>query len=807
VIASAEVQARLELGRVLEMIAEGTRTPMGRGQTLSMDPAADPQEAVRAQDRTAALRRVLVERGRLPLVAVEDPAGVLDELAVAGRTLPGREIFETVRLLVAARELATFLRALDPDDYPALAGEWARLPELEGVVGAIEGNLSPAGFVEDHASPELGRVRREIRQLSERLTESLQKILRAEAGGPVLQDDFITLRNNRFVLPVRTDAPRRFAGIVHATSGTSHTLFIEPMETVEINNQLVALKDEEQREVERILSMYTALLREVRAEIAETARVVGELDRLEAIARWADAVQAVQPDLRPGVGLRLRRARHPVLVTTLAAARPPRAMVPVDVDLPRELRALVISGPNAGGKTVALKTIGLIALMAHTGLPVPAEEAAMPLFSRIDADIGDEQSISESLSTFASHVKNLAAVLAEAESPALALIDEIGTGTDPAEGAALGTAVLDRLVQRGVHVVATTHHTAIKAWAYRAPGALNAACDFDEQTLRPTYRLVPGVAGASIGLTMAEQLGLDAEIVAEARRRLDPAGAETVGVLDAVRALASDLEARRAELTETRRRLERETGEREAARQADEQKRRAEWSRRVEEMTRAFRAEAGKMLGRLDDLREKRLLDRERAARERELKERFAEEVAAARRAEPPPASWVAEEGGRVFVASLGREGVIRGLSGRKAEVRLGAAIFTVPLEDLRPPGAAAGSEPGAAAATPSGARAASRDGRHAPAPASPHAGRAVARELILLGFRVDEALDAIDRYLDEAQLAGTAEVRLVHGFGTGALKRAVREHVSAHPEVASWREARPDEGGGGATVVVLRTE
>ncbi|MCU0225062.1 MAG: Smr/MutS family protein [Acidobacteria bacterium] len=804
-IASPEVQLRLELARVLEMIAAGTRTPMGRDQALSLAPVDEPGDALRAQDRAAGMRRVLAERGRLPLVAVEDPGGVLDELAVAGRTLPGREIFETVRLLVVAREVAAFLRALDPDAVPALAGEWARFPELEGVVGAIEGDLSPAGFVEDGASPELGRVRRDIRQLSERLTETLQKILRAEAGGPVLQDDFITVRNNRFVLPVRTDAPRRFSGIVHATSGTSHTLFIEPMETVEINNQLVALKDEEQREVERILTMYTELLRAAREEIAETARVLGELDRLEAIARWADAVRAVRPDLQPGGGLRLRRARHPVLEATLAAASPPRAMVPVDVDLPRELRALVISGPNAGGKTVALKTIGLVALMAHAGLPVPADEAAMPLFSRIDADIGDEQSIAESLSTFASHVKNLAAVLAGAVPPALALIDEIGTGTDPAEGAALGTAALDRLVQRGVHVVATTHHAAIKAWAYRAPGALNAACDFDQATLRPTYRLVPGVAGASIGLTMAEQLGLDREIVEEARRRLDPAGVETAGVLDAVRSLASDLETRRAELTETRRRLEREAEERETARRADEEKRRAEWTRRVEELTRAFRAEAEKMLKRLDDVRERRLLDRERAARERELKERFAEEVAAARRIEPPPAAWQPEEGGKVFVASLGREGVIRGISGHKAEVRLGAAIFTIPLDDLRPPGAPAAP----AAAAPRGPRtAAARPGASRPLGRSAEAAeRAAARELILLGYRVDEALDAVDKALDEAQLAGLTELRLVHGFGTGALKKAVREHVSAHPEVVSWRDGRPDEGGGGATVVALRTE
>jgi len=797
-IASPEVLVRLEFSRVLEALAEGTRTPMGFAATLALAPAESPEEVIRAQQRVEAMRRLVAEKGRLPLAPVEDPATLLDELSVAGRMLPGREIYEAVRLLTVAREVATFLRGIDPDQLPALAGEWARFPDLEGVIGSIDGNLSPAGLVEDHASPELTRVRREIRHLSERLTELLEKIVRAEAGGPVLQDEFITVRNNRFVLPVRTDAPRRFPGIVHATSGSSRTLFIEPMETVEINNQLVALKDEEQQEVERILTMYTELLRASREEIRITAMLLGELDRIEAIAAWAGAVRAVTPDLLPGAGLLLRRARHPVLEETLASADPPRSMVPVDVDLPRELRALVISGPNAGGKTVALKTIGLLALMAHSGIPVPADEARMPIFSRIDADIGDEQSIAESLSTFASHVRNLAAFLAHSEAPSLVLIDEIGTGTDPAEGAALGTAVLDRLVARGVHVVATTHHAAVKAWAYRTGGALNAACDFDEATLRPTYRLVPGVAGASIGLTMAEQLGLDPEVVAEARRRLDPAGVETAAALDAVRTLASDLERQRGELTAARRQVERDAEQQEAARRAEEERRREVWSRRIEEMTRAFRVEADRMIARLDDVREKRLLDRERAARERELREKFAEEVAAARRTEPPPPTWRPEEGGKVHVLSLGREGVLRGILGHKAEVRLGGAVFTVPLDDLRPPSAVAGTE---VASTGREVRGGARGqaGRAAPRPAQ--------REIVLLGFRVDEALDAVEKFLDDARLDGLTEVRVVHGFGTGALKRAIREQLGSHPFVASWRDGRPEEGGGGATVVALRED
>jgi DNA mismatch repair protein MutS2 len=798
----AEVLQRLEWGRVLEMLAERTRTPMGGGLARRLHPAGDPDEVRRRQARAAEMRRALAEGGRLPIAAVEDPQRALEELQIARKTLQARGIYETVRLLVVARELSGRLRELDPEVYPTLGSEWARLPDLRGVIDAIHGNITASGHVEDQASPELARIRRQIRHLSERLTETLEGLIRAEWTGPVLRDRYITVRNQRYVLPVRTDSPRRFHGIVHGTSASEKTLFVEPIETVEINNQLVGLMDEEEQEVERILSGYTEMLRAYRDDIRVTARVLGELDLLEAVAAWADEEHGCTPSVVEDGGLRMVAARHPGLERSLALEVPPRELVPLDVDFPRELRVLVISGPNAGGKTVALKTIGLLTLMVHAGLPVPAEEAQVPFFGTVLADIGDEQSIEGGLSTFSSHVRNLAEMIRQVEAPALSLIDEIGTGTDPAEGAALGTAILDRLLQHGAHVVATTHHQAIKTWAYRTERALNAACEFDEQTLRPTYRLVPGVAGASIGLTMARQLGLDAQVVEDAEARLDPAGAEMARALESVRSLASDLQRARSEAVERRRELDRELERARVKAGKREQQRDEEWQRRVQELLTSFRKEAERLLRQVQDVGQRRAMEKERARRERELKERFSEELRVGRDHEPAPSGWQPQVGDTVYVASLGRQGRVTRVDDDAAEVMLGRARFSVAASDLRPVAAEAGGGKRSDAGTgPESGR------RRPPTPSGVHAelaDREVPTELHLLGMRVDEALRALEKYLDDAGLAGLPEVRIVHGIGTGRLRQAVREQLEAHPEIVRWREAHPNEGGAGATVVVL---
>ncbi|MFN7964491.1 MAG: Smr/MutS family protein [Acidobacteriota bacterium] len=806
-IADASTLERLEWRRLQTTLAERPRTPMGRERADSLLPDSEAAAIDRVQARVEEMRRLSGEQGRLPITATVHPDATLDALNVAGRTLPAIEIYDIVQLLVVARQTAVVLRGLDHERYPELGAEWARFPDLEPVIGPIEGNITSTGHIEDTASPDLMRIRREIRHLSERLTRVLEGLMKADWTGPVLRDQYYTVRNNRFVVPVRTDTPRRFPGIVHGHSSTDKTMFVEPLETVDINNDLVRLAEEEESEIERILSGYTELLRAFRGEIETAGAVLGEIDLLEAIAGWADAIRAVRPDLVEGGGFKLEDARHPLLEESLAAVRPPRKIVPLTLDLPRETRALVISGPNAGGKTVGLKTIGLLTLMAHAGLPVPASEARVPVFSRIYADIGDEQSISESLSTFSSHVRNLAVMVRGAAAGTLALIDEIGTGTDPAEGAALGMAVMERLMQRGAQVVVTTHHQGIKTWGYRTPGALNAAADFDEHTLRPTFRLVTGVAGASIGLTMAEQLGLDASLVEAAQLKLDPAGADAARALDAVRSLAADLERQREEAVALRRKYEADELARQARWRTDEERRREQWSKRIDDLSRSFRSEADKLLSTLTDVKERRAVDKERAARERALREQFSEELRAARRTEPAPESWTPQAGETVFITSLGREGVVRRLDGQRVDLQLGRALFSLKLSDLRPAGSAVESieietdpEPRPASVLrrvpelPQGVRASVSS-------------REVPRELNLIGQRVDEAIDRLDHYLDDALLAGLRELRIVHGFGTGALKRAVRARLAEHPEVLRVRDGLPEEGGGGATVAVLESE
>ncbi|UCF66436.1 MAG: hypothetical protein JSV80_11635, partial [Acidobacteriota bacterium] len=408
-IVGEHVLERLEWPRVLEMIAGHLRLPMGHELVSALRPESDAEQLAEAHDRADEMRRLERAQGRLPLTTIPNPAPIWAALRVHGRVLSASEVYETVALMSMARETSHTLRKLDADSFPRLGAEWARFPDLDGVLATIDGNVTPAGHVEDHASPELGRIRREIRHLSERLTRILERLLEAEWTGPVLRDKFITLRNNRFVLPVRVDTPRRFPGIVHARSATEKTLFVEPLETVDINNQLVRLKEEEQEEVERILAGYTALLRVHREDLEQTSRVLGELDLLEAIALWADIHDACRPQLVCGGGIRMRRARHPVLERMLAGSE--ASVVPLDVDLARDLNVLVVSGPNAGGKTVALKTMGLLTLMAHAGLPVPADEAQMPRFAMVLADIGDQQSIEGGLSTFSSHSKNLAEMI------------------------------------------------------------------------------------------------------------------------------------------------------------------------------------------------------------------------------------------------------------------------------------------------------------------------------------------------------------------------------------------------------------
>jgi DNA mismatch repair protein MutS2 len=793
VILSEQGRQDLAWDRVCGYVADRTRTPMGRASALALAPLDGREDILARRDRILEMMRVREEAGRLPLEEVLEPAELLARLGVEGTRLGGEEIHGLLRLLAVARELRRALAGLDPEEFPRLGADWSRIPDLDHLLEQMEGRLTPTGQLEDHASPELHRIRSQVRTLSERLTSTLEAMLRDRHAEKVLRDDYITLRNNRFVLPVRTDAPFPMEGIVHGSSGTGQTLFIEPLETVAINNELVRLKDEEAREEDRILRQWSAALAGAREEIAVTGERIAAADLLEALAGFSRDRRAVPAEVGTGDRLEVRGARHPVLESTLGAQPGGEAIVPLDLTLEAEDRVLVISGPNTGGKTVALKTVGLLTLMAHAGLPVPAAEASFPLLGAVLTDIGDHQSIQASLSTFSSHVRNLASMIGRAGPGALVLLDEVGTGTDPAEGAALAIAVLDRLRADGARVVATTHHGSVKVWAFQSEGVASAACEFDEISLRPTYRLLPGVAGASSGLEIAERLGMAAEVMEEARRRLDPGERETERHLLRLRSLASDRERALEESRVELRRLRDEREEQSRRAEKKEETRRAEFARELERIAADFRKQADRLLARVKDAKERRALERVRLKEEAVLKRRLREEIGARSgpaEAGPAPEGWSPAPGERVRVLSLGREGTLRGLEGREAEVLLGRATFRVGLEDLRPAAA-----PGESARQRLPAGVTAELGDREP----------VSRECRLIGHRVEEGRVLLDKFLDDAVLAGHDEVRVVHGHGSGRLRAALRELLDEHPQVRSWRPGRPAEGGDGATVVRLR--
>jgi DNA mismatch repair protein MutS2 len=793
VILDDQTRRDLAWDRVCGYLAERTRTPLGAARARTLLPLGQPEEIEARRDRVLEMMRAHEELGSLPLEEVLDPAPLLERLAVEGTRLGGEEIYGLIRLLQVGRDLRRALAALDPEGFPRLGSDWSRLPDLDHLVEQVDGRLTTAGLLEDHASPELHRIRSQVRTLSERLTSTLEGILRDREAGKILRDDYITLRNNRFVLPVRTDAPFPMEGIVHGSSGTGQTLFVEPLETVVINNDLVRLKDEEAREEERILTQWSAALAAARDEIAVTAGRIAAADLLEALALFSRDGSAVAAEVGNHDRLQVRGARHPVLERTLRSQPGGDRIVPLDLSLDPEDRVLVISGPNTGGKTVALKTVGLLTLMAHAGLPVPAAEASFPLLRSVLTDIGDHQSIQASLSTFSSHVQNLASMIGRAGQGTLVLLDEVGTGTDPAEGAALAIAVLDRLRADGARVVATTHHGSVKVWAFQSEGVASAACEFDEASLRPTYRLLAGVAGASSGLEIAERLGMAREVMEEARRRLDPSERETERYLVQLRRLAEE---REEALEESRAELRRLRSEREdQARRAEkrEEKRREEFARELERIVADFRKQSDRLLRRVKDARERKALERVRMKEEAVLKRRLRDEIGArggGEPAEPAPEGWEPRPGETVLVVSLRREGTLRGIEGQEAEVLLGRATFRVGLEDLRPT-AGAPARPGPR--LPAGVTA--ELGEREPAP----------YECRLIGHRVAEGTALLDKFLDDAVLAGHDEVRVVHGHGSGRLRAALREHLDGHPQVSSWRPGRPAEGGDGATVVRLR--
>jgi DNA mismatch repair protein MutS2 len=756
---------------------------MGREQALGATPLTDPATVRSALALTTEARLALAAEGAPPLDGIADVRPVLARATAEGSTLEGGELVLLASALDAGPRLQAWGRAVRPV-AGAVADLTDRLPTLVDLRDTLRHALDDDGSVADRASSRLRQLRQQIRDRRRRIVGDLERLLAAE-GDRLFADRFVTVRHGRYVLPVRAEARSRVRGIVHDRSQSGQTIFVEPESAVEANNDLVQALREEEQETARILAALTAA---VRARLADLQRFVdglGELDWLAARAHAADRMHATAPTIDPAGRVALVAARHPLLLAQ-AWRDPARTVVPVDVELSPERPLLLVTGPNAGGKTIALKTLGLCALLAQTGCHVPAAEGSrLPVFERLFAIIGDEQSVAENLSTFSAFVKQIREVLAAADARSLVLIDELGAGTDPDEGAALARAILERLADQGALVVATTHLEPLRAFASTEPRARNASVEFDTRTLAPTFRLRYDVPGQSYALAIAGRLGLPPALIARAQgHRSDDAArmSQLLAQLDEAARTeldrARELERRESE-TAARLAAARETEASAAARARDVVERaKAEAARLLADVRRAVSAE-WERLKRAD--RTRPALDESRR-RLREVGARVAPSPVL-----PGPDAAPLAPGMAVAADHLGLRGELVAIAGDSATVQAGAISVRVPVAALR----AAASGP---AARPAG---------RPPHPDAPI--RAIAAELMLIGRTTAEVPDLIEKYLDDAFMAGMPHVRLVHGKGTGALRKAVRGVLSDHPLVDSFRDGEPAEGGSGATVAVLK--
>ena len=845
-------QQALEFPRIVEVVRSYAATPLGRERLASLRPQADPRRVAQSLGATTEGTRYLADGGLFPLQAPPDIGATLAALAVEGRPL------EPLRLL----GLADFLDSLDQTRTAVkrAAGSYAFLASLvdmavsfKAEVADIHHKIDAGGEVNDQASGELRSIRDRLRKQRTRLRTTLESYLRGRDTSRYLQDQIVTDRNGRYVLVVRAEHRAAIPGIIHGSSASGASLYLEPLSTVEINNDVVALGEQEAAEVHRILLALTDAFRRRALDLQRTLEAATELDVVQAKARFSQVVGGVEPVMSNDGGLELRSARHPLLIRAVAErlsavaedAEPaegsdgavqqggdPRSSaggavpggvaraaepVPVDILLTPPASVLVVTGPNTGGKTVALKTMGLLALMAQAGLHVPAAPGSrLPVFRSVFADIGDEQSIAANLSTFSWHVANIVSMDRMLVLPALVLFDELGSGTDPAEGGALATAVVGHFKSRGAMVVCTSHSEAVKTYATTTPGVVVAAFGFDPESFAPSYRLVYGSPGRSLALEIAGRLGLGTGILTTARQNLSERDAQLAEHLAKIDQNLHDLDHERR-LVARERQLMGESESRlkareDALRQREETVRR-KTEDRLDERLRDARREIDQVI---EDLKKKAAEMTAQAERQlskrtlsgppistgdagtARLEARLAVEAAAAKfhdgespRAEAPaPIEGRPSVGDRVAVAGLGLEGTLAALHGDDAEVDMQGKRLRARLADLR------------LLVKAGGAAAAARVNVNVQL--QPR-GDGAYTDLNVIGCTVEEALARTERFLDETLLTDQRTIRVIHGYGTGQLRRAIAEYLRTHPLVASYQPAAPEKGGGGVTVVELK--
>ena len=807
----------LEFETLRELLRGYASSPLGQLRIAELQHSLDRHWIETQQQLVAEIREFRRVGGRFEFTGLPDVAKLVDKSRISGAALETTEIRDVVLVADRASEWREIVRqppAAMRSEWTAVAALSAAIEDFTEFLRSFRNKILPDGTLDDRASPELTRIRREIEKQKRQIQESLRGYLRKLAEGGTVQDELITIRGERFVIPVKVEQKRRVQGVVHGASSSGQTVFVEPLETIEQNNDLVRLLDKEQGEIHRILLEMTRRIGENADAILAAADILAELELQFAKARFAEDYNCVAVTLcgdgsltrpeREQSRLLLHNARHPLLERNLKLKN--AAIVPVTIELEGDRCLLVITGPNTGGKTVTLKTLGLLAVMAQSGIPVPADRAEMPVFDAILADIGDYQSIEQNLSTFSAHVTNIDLISRTATPQSLVLLDELGSATDPEEGAALAVAISEHFRKIGCMTVISTHHTSLKVYGANTAGVINASVGFDEATLQPTYELKIGVPGASAGINIAQRLGLNPAIIDSARSHLGSQTQDVARFLDRLHSDLRDLEKERLRMQAREQEIEREKTQLATEGRKEQQAKTREMEKKLETLFRDFEYHAREAVSAVQDRAANQRLSKDAERRisklRREFREQFDSTVVAHAtgadrddpNAQPALVKHVAE-GDTVKLKSMGRAAVVKKkIDDQHFEVEIGSMKMRVAREDIAEVLARVSDSPVQAARA-----------RGITVSLQSEGSDLMSTEINVIGHNVDDATREVEKFVDRAFLAGMPKVRIVHGSGMGILRKALRQYLQKHPHVESVAEAPQNEGGGGATVVELR--
>jgi DNA mismatch repair protein MutS2 len=801
----------LEFDSLLELLRGYLASPLGQKAISALAPSSDRDWIQDQQRLTTEVREFRRVGGGFDFFGLVDITRLLEKARISGSALETTEIRDVILVVERAsewREIALSPPAAMKVEWRSVAALSSGIANFADFLRGFRNKILPDGTLDDKASPELARIRREMEKQRRQIQESLRGYLRRLAEGGTVQDELITIRGERFVIPVKVEQKRRVQGVVHGASSSGQTVFVEPLETIEQNNELVRLLDEEQAEIHRILLEMTRRIGEQAESIRAASEVLAELELQFAKARFAEDYNCVAVTLSEAHNILLHKARHPLLERNLKSKG--GQLVPITLEIgslepENDKRELVITGPNTGGKTVALKTVGLLSLMAQSGIPVPADRAELPLFDAVLADIGDYQSIEQNLSTFSAHVTNIDFISHTATTNSLVLLDELGSATDPEEGAALAVAIAEHFRGVGCITIISTHHTSLKVFGANAAGVLNASVGFDEATLQPTYELKIGVPGASAGINIAQRLGLNSSIIEAARAKLGSQARDVGQFLDKLHVELREAEADRFRLQTKEQELEREIARLAAEGKKEQQAKVKEMEQKLASLLRDFEYHARESISAIQDRAAAQKLSKEAERRisqlRREFREQFDSSIVAhnsgADRDDPDATPQLVKhvsEGDTVKLKSMGRPAVVaRRIDDNHFEVEVGSMKMKIARDDIAEVLTRASDSPLKSARARGISVSLGSEDQNVPS------------EINVIGHNVDDATREVEKFVDRAFLAGLPRVRVVHGSGMGILRKALRQYLQKHPHVESVIEPPQNEGGGGATVVELR--